>query len=228
VTTNVGDIVVCGILEDVLVEDIRIMCPKGHATTITADLVVRSTDLHRALSQGRLFQLNTNSLLRLKFPKTPGGAAEEERFAADIAKAVAAKSQQEQDRLTGVMGSLQVENDKLRVDNVQLRAENTRLLADNARLQAELDTAKLTDGKLDQMLSMLKDRPTVVQTVVQGQAAAARVTQAEDDVPKFIPSQIKPESVDVSRIAVQEQSGEVGGVASASDALKKLRRQSGQ
>lgn len=226
--------VVCGVIEDVLIEDIRISIPKGHATTIVADLVVRSTDLHRALSQGRIFQLNTHSLLRLKFPRTPGGAAEEERFASDIAKAVAEKAQSFQDRLEAEAEHLKVEVTRLRLANVQLAAENAQLTAnnqklqvDNVRLQGEANGTKLTEEKLDQMLSLLKDRPTVVHTVVQG-TQGAKAFLPEDDAPTFIPSQIKPEGVDASRIEVQEHTGESGGVSQASDALKKLRKQTGQ
>jgi hypothetical protein len=80
------------------------------------------------------------------------------------------------------------------------------------------------------MLTLLKERPTVVQTVVQGSQGplASKVNRPEDDAPTFIPSQIKPEGIDATRISVQEQTGEAGGVSQASEALKRFKKQGSQ
>jgi len=218
--------VVCGITRDYLIEDIKFSVPKGHAVTIPVDLVLRSVDLHRALSQGILFQLNTHSLMRLKFPRTPGGVAEEERFANDLAKQMAQRSNAESEA-----SNLKQEKVALEAENARLREELVALRSENAKLASEAEAAKGTEGKLDQMLALLKERPaTVIQTVTQGTFGKAATSEpVEDDAPKFIPSQIRPDSVDASRISVQEGSTESGGVASAADALKRFRKQpSGQ
>jgi chromosome segregation ATPase len=219
--TNTGDMVVCGVTSDFIIEDIAFSVPKGHAVTVPADLVVRSIDLHRALSQGIIFQLNINSLLfNKKSPRAP--AVEEERFANDLAHAL-------QSRTNGLTDENQVlkgDQAKLQEENVRLQTELAAVKAEKVRLEQEAQAANSTDEKLNQMLTLLKDRPTVMQTVVQGSRASLPEFQ-EEAAPNFIPSQIKPDGVDASRIAVQETTAEAGGVSQAKNALRRLKSQQG-
>lgn len=208
-----GDMVVCGVIGDVILDDIHFSVPKGHAVTIPADLVVRSTDLHRQLSQGAIFQLNKNSLLRLKLPR-----AEEPVPVPEVAV------------------ELGVENESLRAENGRLQAENGRLQGDVGRLQGEVAKLKKElldaksssgklEGRLDEIMTLLKDRPaTVIQQVVGQNGTKSSTSEPnEGAAPTFIPSQIRPENVDASRISVQEKSAEAGGISQAASALRKLK-----
>ena len=65
---NHGDVIVCGVSEDKLIEDIGVMVPKGDVITVPGAQAYKSKDLWRLISQQVIFQLNSNSLLRIVRP----------------------------------------------------------------------------------------------------------------------------------------------------------------
>lgn len=210
---NPGDVLVCGVSEDVLVEDIQFSIPRGHAIVVPGDKANKSKDLWRLISQGTVFKLQTNSLLHPSKTQKPSEAAEEE-------KNEALKTQIEDlaSQVTGLRDELQRAKFKLS-EQAALEAEVGRLQAENARLRADLATRDGLDSKLETILSAVKDRPATV--VVQG--STQKTATPSDDAPIFIPSQIKGEGGE-SRVNVQETTSDGSGVAGASQALRGLKK----
>ena len=173
---NSGDMVVCGVTGDVLIEDIRVSVPKGHAVTVPADLVVRSVDLHRQLSAGAIFQLNTNSLLKLR----PPPAQEVRRVEAPEVR-----------NLQGENEALKAENARLQTENAKLQTEVQRLLRENVELRS---SSGRLDGRLDEIMTLLQQRPATVTNIIQAPqngAKSAPDTVEDGAAPTFIPSQIR-------------------------------------
>jgi len=200
-----SDVVVCGVIGDIVLEDIAFLVPKGHAVTVPEQLAVQSKDLYRALSTGAIFQLNINSLLA---PRPQG----------QVVIPPSLETQQRNFELQAEVQRLQGEVTRLQSESGRHQAENAKLRAENAKLQD-------TNQKLDGILDLLKDRPTIIQQVM-GQNGAVPKTVEEGAAPTFIPSQIRSENVTSSRITVQEGSSESGSISKASDALRKLKKQS--
>lgn len=216
---NPGDMVVCGVIGDILLDDIPVIVPKGIAIRIPAEQTLRSRDLHRALSQGTIFRLDIQNLLQQQLGKArPGTPPAPPPVVEPL-----------------VNEALEAENLKLKADVSRLTTENSRLNGEVGRLQAELARAKKeladtrpTQDKLDEILTKLAERPAT-QVVHVHEGANGKVEKStqvvEEDAPVFIPSQIRPENVDTSRIAVQEGSAGSKGVSQAANALRRLKKE---
>jgi len=212
---NNGDVIVCGVSEDKLVEDISILVPKGDAVTVPGHLAHRSKDLWRLLSQGVIFQLNANSLLRLKRQVEPPPVQPNPKL----------------DGLEAKLGGLEVEVGDLRSgllksqsEKSSLQAENRRLSAEVLRLQGELAGQALDQSKLDAILHLVKSRPQVVNVVSESRASVAKpLDDVDGSAPMFIPSQIKSDSVG-GQVAVKEGASDAASLSDASKALKGMRR----
>lgn len=208
-----SDVVVCGVTGDIVLEDIAFSVPKGHAVTVPEHLAAQSKDLYRALSTGAIFQLNVNSLLA---PRPQG----------QVVIPLSLEVQQRNVELEMEITRLRAEAQRLQGETTRLQGESGRYQAENAKLRAENLKLLDTNKKLDGILDLLKERPmTVVQQVV-GQNGGAPKTVEEGAAPTYIPSQIRPENVTSSRITVEEGSSGSGGISKASDALRKLKKQS--
>lgn len=194
-----GDMIVCGVRGFVVLDDIQVTVPQGHAVLIPADKAVRSTDVHRELSSGALFRLSNNNLL---YPPKP--QVEEP----------AAKPVEEGPTVLQLSATIQ-----------QLQEQNAVLLRTQQTLQTQVETLtkQLTtaqsDTRLDDILSLLKTRPVVVES---RSTVGAREKVETEEVPTYIPSQIKPTDIEASHIVVQETS-QKGNVSTAGNALRKLR-----
>jgi len=199
---NPGDLVVCGVVTDVLLEDIRISVPKGHAVTIPADLALRSIDLHRQLSAGTIFQLNVNSLLSLKVRPEPDVPREEQQQ-------VSQGRVPSQEALT-----LQAEVNRLQAEVSRLQTENADLRAFNEKINA----------RFDEVVGMLRHQQPSSSSAQKALVSSLR--EEEGNVPLYIPAQIRPE-VDALRIETQEKTSESAGVNQAAGALKRFKRQLG-
>lgn len=203
---NLGGIVVCGVTEDVLLEDIRMVVPKGEAIAIPAELVVQSKDLYRQLSVGAIFQLNKNS--RGLRPNPPQEVALEHSEPQPVV--IAAHAEVE-----------------------SLKSENTRLAEENKALQERVsvltrETSLLKDSlgigdRLDQMMAMLKNG--IVQGLPVQASKGDPFPSSGEEVPVFIPSQIKMDDVDTSRLSTPESTETTSGagVSRAANALRKLK-----
>ncbi len=211
---NLGDIVVCGVTEDILLDDIKFVVPKGEAVTVPADLVVRSTDLYRQLSVGAIFQLNKNS--RGLRPNSP---PKEEPL--------------ESPSLQPVVLAAQVEIEALRSENTRLAEENNTLQERVSLLTREASLLKDSLGigeRLDQMMAMLKNG--VVQGLpslrTNGDPFPGDSFPSSEEAPVFIPSQIKMDDVDTSRLSTPESTETTSGagVSRAANALRKLKEKS--
>lgn len=211
---NSADMVVCGVHEDVLIEDIAILVPKGQATTIPGRHVVNSKDLYRKLSQGKVFRLNVHSLLQRE---AAAGAPSTSVVETDESL------RQERDTLKAHNESLVAEIAKLKKvageEKVQLKEQVRTLEAEVATLR---QSSPMMMSKLDEVLAQLKAQPA--QVVVQAAQVTAKREKEADDAPIFIPSQIRPETTDPLKV-ISEESTSTGskGVAQATNALRKLK-----
>lgn len=105
------------------------------------------------------------------------------------------------------------------------------LKEENAHLRAVLAASELaSQTKLDDILTLLRAgglpvAPAGHQESVAARAASSGVVSGE--VPTFIPSQIKPEGVEV-QITTKPEESAGAGVSTATSTLRKLRRGAGQ
>jgi len=206
---NLGDIVVCGVTEDILLDDIKFVVPKGEAVTVPADLVVRSTDLYRQLSVGAIFQLNKNS--RGLRPNSP---PKEEPL--------------ESPSLQPVVMAAQVEIEALKSENARLAEENNVLQERVSVLTRESSLLKDSLGigeRLDQMMAMLKNGVAQGPSVLRTSNLNGDSFPSSEEAPVFIPSQIKMDDVDTSRLSTPESTETTSGagVSRAANALRKLK-----
>jgi len=204
-----GDMIVCGVSEDKLIEDIGVMVPKGEATPILGAQAVKSKDLWRLLSQGVIFQLKANSVLRVIAPSH--------------AAPPVPKLQEERDRLSLENETLREENAQLIKENGDLYGLNVHLKGEVGRLERELKEATGKDAKLDAILELVKSRPTTVIQNVTG-APASSGLDVDDSAPIYIPSQIKSDNNGEARVSLKEEASDAGSLADASKALKGLRK----
>ena len=192
-----GDVKVIGLtMGTYVIEDIMMDVPMGVTVTIPGARAYASKDLWRGISQKRLFQLHPGSSVPAVVQRPPDNV--------------------EVDALRGQIRSL-VE------DNLRLReALATKVPAPAP--QPPPPPPKLDESKLDDILALL--RSGLAGTAVSGRAEASSNGAVSGDVPNFIPSQIKPENVEVKiSTTPEERSGE--GVQGAAEALRKFRKGSG-
>lgn len=207
---NNGDVTVCGVSEDKLVEDIGVLVPKGDVVTIPGPLAHRSKDLWRLLSQGLIFQLNANSLLRLKrADSTPAPPVELEKLELETQ-------------------SLRSELTKVQTDNTGLRAEVKSLKLEILRLKEEGSSQALSQAKLDEVLNLVRSRsiaPSEVRTNGT-KPLSVGVEDVDESVPIFIPSKIKSDSDVTGKVSLKEGATDASSLSDASKALKGIRRKS--
>lgn len=195
-----GDMIVCGVHSDFIVEDIQVSVPQGHPVLIPAEKVLRSTDVHRALSQGFIFRLHNNNILRQQ----------------KVKESVPSDSTD-----TPVEGDLRTKLSQLQEQNASLLQTQRMLESQVTLLTAQLQAVKPSapDARIDEILELLKTRQATISDSGRTRVKSSEVE--EEVVPTFIPSQIKP-SVDEVRISVEETSSK-GNVAATANALRKLR-----
>lgn len=196
------DIIVCGVRDNCLVEDIRVMVPKGEAVCIKGLLANKSRDLWRLLSQGLLFRLNANGLLRSVRP-----AAGRSALPAPI-------EPDETAQLRETVARLQVERDSLRAEVGSLREKLYRLQVQ----PLESDSSKEVLKKLENLTELVMSRPTATVTIPSVQPSPP----VEDDAPIYIPSQIKSDGS--GRVSMKEQKSDGSGLSDVSQKLKGLRK----
>lgn len=198
-----GDVVVCAVSQDELIEDIGRMAPKGEPTHIPADLVVKSRDLNVLLSQSRLIRLNVNPLVRAA---TRGPVAEPP---VPEVNELYSRALVENEQLRAEIG-------KIKAENVSLRAELGHAQTHNAKLKEEAGNS----GKLDVILKMLQSMPAGVPFTMSEDKTSVSVL---DDIPLYIPSQIKSDSTE-GRVSVAEETTDGSSLSGASKALKEKRK----
>lgn len=197
-----GDIIVCGVSKDELVEDIGKWVPQGEPTRISGDQAHSSKDLWRLLSQSRLFRLNVNNLVRHQLPAEVVPVPELE---------------QEYNKAVADVERLKRELTLARTEAISARAEVTLLRAENLSMREEL----VNSGKLDTILKMLKEMPTGVATTATP-AVKSHIVEL-GDIPMYIPTQIKSDG-DEGRVSISEESSDASSLSGASKALKEKRK----
>jgi len=215
---NNGDLIVCGVSEDTLVEDIGVMVPKGDAVPIQGHLANKSKDLWRLLSQSVIFRLNENSLLRVR-PRVEPEAIPVQSLAL----------QEERDQLSVEVQELRSKLSRIRSENQTLRTEVEQLREEKSGLTEELSTLRSSlvghsehASKLDALIELVKSRPVVL----AGGSILSVVDEEESDdsIPLYIPSQIKSDSPADKKVSLKEGASDVSSVSDASKALKGMRR----
>ena len=186
----VGDVRVMGLVAGThVIEDIGRDVPHGETITIPAAQAFRSKDLWRAISQKCLMQM---PLIAATQP------------------AQASLSDQERQRLTAQVQSLEAQIRTLSAENLALKDELRR--ASEGQSQ-----------KLDSILAALQSGVPVMAL-----PGAARVVNApkqevaDGSAPTFLPSEIKPRDVSV-RIDIQGESN-ASDVSEVAEKLRRLRK----
>lgn len=220
---NPGDMVVCAVTSDFLIEDISIIVPKGNATTIPAAKVVTSKDLYRGLSQGMLFQLNRNSLLHLARNEPQSDELEALKRICEVAHNAKEMLQAENEALKSKIAEQKTQIEALQSSNNRAGAAILHLQAQVKTYTDAEVTGKAVDDKLEAILTAVKERPTVVNNVVGGRSVAKETEVVGGDVPHFIPSSIRQEG-GTDRISVREETTEGSSVAAASKQLKRMNK----
>lgn len=205
-----GDIIVCGVGADEIIDDIGVSAPKGEAVRVPGDKAYRSKDVWRLLSQGRLLRLNVNPLLRARAAASPAQP--------QVVNEGLEVLQSEYNKATAEIARLRSELSQVRSEAIAVRSELTAARAEIERLKGVENHA----AKLDDIITLLKERPTVVNNVAPSTAPQASVPELED-IPMYIPSQIKSEAAE-SRVAVKEESAPASALADASKALREKRK----
>lgn len=159
--------------------------PHGMTVTIPALRAHKSKDLWRAISQKRLFHLQSGPAMAFP-PSLPTHDA----------------------------------------SGVDVYQEHTRiLLRENQLLRDALEKKDSEmQSKLDNILGLLQAGvPVAPPSPVRGTAPQVVTGVVSGEVPTFIPSQIKPEGVEVQITTTAEESAGAG-VSSAASALRKFRK----
>lgn len=206
----IGDIVVAGLVTGThVIEDIRVAVPHKVAVRIPANDALRSKDLWRGISQGRLFKLDGGSGLHAT--PAPSQAANASRIS-----------------------QLEAQNAELRDENKNLRRE---VEAANARYEGLQQVLTGLQGQLQGIqgaLGRLGDLPAALQGMVMvtpqhGMAAPVAPVSAEDsgvvggEAPKFIPESIKPKEA-TTQIQVKSETTDGTNLSAAASRLKELRK----
>jgi hypothetical protein len=206
-TTNY---VVCSVAEDIVIEDINTPVPKGDSVVIPGEMAHRSTDLWKYLSQGKLFRLNSHPVraLRGEAPDTVREGLQEQ----------VASLEREVQQLQGELAEARLAVARGRSG---LEGEVGRLTAEAALLRSELLAEKGKTSKLDQILDLLKD-PTRVSAMTVAQVLESK--PGEEDVPRYFPSQVKPDKLGEAKVEVKEGQADAGPVERAAQVLRSARR----
>lgn len=207
----IGDIVVAGLVTGThVIEDIRVAVPHKVAVRIPANDALRSKDLWRGISQGRLFKLDGGSGLHAT--PAPSQAANASRIS-----------------------QLEAQNAELRDENKKLRRE---VATANARYEGLQQVLTGLQGQLHGIqgaLGRLGDLPAALQGMVMvtpqhGMAASVAPGLPVDDggvvggeAPKFIPESIKPKEA-TTQIQVKSETTDGTNLSAAASRLKELRK----
>lgn len=195
-----ADITVVGLVhESHIIEDIGIIVPKGEAVTIPGHLMIRSKDLYRSLSM--------HTIMKIHQPPTA------------LQNSTVSKA----------------EATRLQAEVARLLEQNSALTQRNKVVEADLDAAKVElakmnaeSGKLDAILAAIKDRPTVINQVIQSakDPSLPKEEMVSGDAPHFIPSQIRnaSDSTGDERVEVQETTSDTSSVSEAASKLSALRK----
>lgn len=204
-----ADMTVVGLVHDShIIEDIGIIVPKGTAVAIPGHLTIRSKDLYRALTQRFIMQLH-------RLPPSAHGA----QAAGSLSQAETARLQDEVARLTNQNLALVARGETLETELASTRGKLDSVQAELAKKNAET-------SKLDDILSAIRDRPQVINQVVQGSSVGSPMVPQErvsSDTPHFIPSQIRSDTTG-ERIFVEESTSTTSNVADAANRLAALRK----
>jgi hypothetical protein len=202
-----GDVIVCGVQADEVIEDLGKKVPKSVATHISADNANKSKDLWSLLSQSRLIRLNVNPLLR-----APQSTAQASIGVSDILEA-------EYNKAVAEVVKLRYDLSLARTEAVTLKLELGLANEEIARLRTESSQSH----KLDDILSLLKERALQV-SADANVGIGPQYLVPDDYVPMFIPSQIKSDVTESSRVAVKEESSSSSALSDASRALREKRK----
>jgi hypothetical protein len=195
-----GDITICSVSADEIIDDIGRSVPKGVPVVIPGDLAHKSKDLWRLVSQGRLFRLNINALISQKAPPlSPPSSIAPNALESEYNKAVA-------------------EIGRLREDLSRARTEAARAQAEVVSLQE----ARSQSDKLDDILSMLKDRSVPIAR--SEHFTTTTESPLDTSIPVYIPSQIKSDSATEGRVSIKEESSGSSSISDASKALREKRK----
>lgn len=206
-----GDIVVCAVSVDVVIEDISCNVPRQVPVTIAGDRASKSKDLWRYLSQGTLFRLDIRNVPQRSLAVVPEVVQDSNL----VGQTVALSEEVSQLRSTLSLNKAAYEN--------SLR----RLQDENVRLRLELDEERVKSTqltKLDDILGLLQKQPVRSVLVMPQSAPSAQDSPVDDSAPKYIPSQIKSDAVIEGGTTVQESRSDGGSVSSASKALRDRRK----
>lgn len=214
---NPGDMVVCGVSADIVVEDIGLNVPKGMAVPVPGDSAQRSKDLWRYISQGLIFKCDVSNIVR-SAPPAPAPVESLKyievynsnlaRIQGDLAQVRTAKADLETD-----VGRLQAENAKLRSELAEERAKTQKL------------------DKLDDILTLLQKHPAPQQPLrsalvsLPNNGTNGTPSSVEESAPMYIPSQIKPDgSSDGVGLVARVGQSDGGAVTGAAQALRNVRK----
>jgi len=200
-----ADITVVGLVsESHIIADIGVIVPLGEAVVIPGHLTIRSKDLYRSLSMHTIMRIHRAPV---SSPNDTVSRAEASRLQSEVAR--------------------------LLEQNSALDQRNKVVEADLDATRVELAKMKAESGKLDAILAAIKDRPTMVNQIVQGPSTAPALPKEEKvsgDAPHFIPSQIRnaSDSTGDERVVVQETTSDTSSVSEAASKLSALRKKGKQ
>lgn len=200
-----GDMIVLGLVSPShLIEDLKVAVPQGCVVTIPGYQTLVSKDLHRGISMKCLAVV----------PNT----------AVPTILRVDASEKSRADKLAA-------ENARLAEQLSVIEARNEVLETSCASLRSQVAELQSRDSKFDAILTAINDRPVVTQVVQQvesgprnGLVALPSDNVVGGEVPMFIPTQIKSDSMDGDRVSVKEDTSTDSGVSAAASKLKALRK----
>lgn len=199
-TSVAGEIVVVGVITGThIIEDIGIAVPHKVAVNISAELALRSKDLHRGIQQGKIFMLDGGSGIRAATTPT----SDHNRVA-----------------------QLEAENARLKQELDAEKLRNQGLQDVLAGFGAQLQGLNVTLGRLGdrppQGIQMHGSVPMALGTVAP--EAAPGVVGGE--VPTFLPERIRPDAAE-SQIRPAMETAEKSNVTSAASKLRELKKGTG-
>lgn len=184
-----------------VIADISVCVPHRIAVFIPAEQVLRSKDLHRGLQQGHIMKLDGGSALRQDAPQPTGPD------------------------LSSVVARLEAENKQLRLELEVMRSDLEVTRARESGLQQAFAIFGGQLAGIQGALGRLESKEPVIQRVGGPSVATAPIPRGVvgGAAPVFIPSQITPETDDVSIQIATAESGE-SPVSDARTKLREMRR----
>jgi len=213
---NPGDMVVCGVSADIVVEDIGLNVPKGMAVPVPGDSAQRSKDLWRYISQGLIFKCDVSNIVR---SAPPAPAPVESLKYIEVYNSNLSRIQGELAQVKTAKADLETDLGRLQAENAKLRAE---LAEERAKIQ-KLD-------KLDDILTLLQKQPAAQQSLRSALVTLPNnggngSSSVEEAAPMYIPSQIKPDgSSDGVGLVARVGQSDGGAVTGAAQALRNVRK----